>query len=256
MAGLDQVVNFAVGETIYREGDPSDAVYVIEAGIVEMVRMHAGAVTRLGVLRRGEIFGETGVIRDRPRSATARARTAVSLLRISRPRFLEVFAPDNPIALPLLRMLCDRLADANRRLAALETDTSGAAREEAGSIRLLSASPVVEAQIGREGLAIAQLPFTVGRRARLGDGPRANSRELLLGVSDEHHLSPLHWAIDAIGGVLVVRDLGSALGTVVNGKRVADFEDARWCALRFGLNDIVAGGLDSPYHFGVLVERR
>ncbi len=247
------------GAIIYREGDPSDAIYVIDAGVVEVLRSHDGELIRLGVLRHGEIFGETGVVLGHRRSTTTRALTAATVLKIDKARFLEIFPPDNPVALPLLRMLCERLAETNRQLAELAASGSGGVtREEAGEIRLLAASPLVETQIGGEGVAIATLPFRIGRRARAGDPPHASAQELLLAAPSQggYQLSLQHCVIDDLGGMLVLRDLGSALGTLVNGKRIAEFEHSRSAPLRLGANEIVAGGSDSPYRFTLLIGRR
>ncbi|HJN59682.1 MAG TPA: cyclic nucleotide-binding domain-containing protein, partial [Alphaproteobacteria bacterium] len=46
------------GGLIYREGDPGDAVFVIQEGEVERLRETNGEVVRLAVLSRGAIFGE------------------------------------------------------------------------------------------------------------------------------------------------------------------------------------------------------
>jgi CRP-like cAMP-binding protein len=251
-----QAEQIAAGTIIYHEGDPSDAVYMIESGAIEVLREHDRELMRLGVLRRGEIFGETGVILEHPRSTTMRALSASALIRIDRQRFLEIFPPDNPIALPLLRMLCERLTEANRQLSEVSTLSAGAAREHAGRMVLLGASAAVETQIGRLGLNITKLPFRIGRRSRAGEPPSASEGELLLSAQGAYQLSLQHCAITELGGTLAVRDLGSALGTLVNGKRIADFEGVRVATLCFGLNDIVAGGADSPYRFTLLIERK
>jgi CRP-like cAMP-binding protein len=245
------------GKVIYREGDPSDAIYVIDHGVVEVLRNHDGAMVRLGVLRHGEIFGETGVILHHPRSTTTRALTAVTLMRIDSKRFLEIFPPDNPVALPLLRMLCERLAEANRQIADLSLGSAGAASDEVARMRLMGASPLIETQIGDHGIEIRQLPFTIGRRSQSGEPPKASRDALLLGSQGgTYQISLQHCVIDQLGGTLIVRDLGSALGTLVNGKRIAEFERSRIAPLRFGANEIVIGGADSAYHFTLFVDRK
>jgi CRP-like cAMP-binding protein len=61
------------GEVIFDEGDPSDQLYVIQSGEVELVReteARERVVARLGP---GDFFGELG--RGRGRSGAARARS-------------------------------------------------------------------------------------------------------------------------------------------------------------------------------------
>ena len=73
------------GEAILREGEDSDLFFVIENGRVE--------VTQDGrVLREegpGEFFGEIGLLRDVPRTATVTATDDTDLLTVSREDFLD-----------------------------------------------------------------------------------------------------------------------------------------------------------------------
>ncbi len=68
-----------------REGDPSDRFYIIESGLIE--------VTQDGrLLRRewdGNFFGEIGLLRDVPRTATCTALRPTTLLALDRADFLE-----------------------------------------------------------------------------------------------------------------------------------------------------------------------
>ncbi len=73
------------GETVVAEGEPSDSFYIIESGVIE--------VTQAGrLLRRewdGNFFGEIGLLRDVPRTATCTALRDSTLLVLDRSDFLE-----------------------------------------------------------------------------------------------------------------------------------------------------------------------
>ncbi|MGO9903251.1 MAG: ATP-binding cassette domain-containing protein [Solirubrobacteraceae bacterium] len=74
-------VELEPGRLVFAQGDPSDFVYVIEAGEVEIFRSSPGGTEKpLAVLRPGEYFGELGPALGLPRSAYARARTPVMLI--------------------------------------------------------------------------------------------------------------------------------------------------------------------------------
>jgi hypothetical protein len=77
-------VSVAAGEVVLQEGADSDRFYVIESGLVEVTQEGA-------VLRRegpGEFFGEIGLLRDVPRTATVTAVEDTEMLVLEREDFL------------------------------------------------------------------------------------------------------------------------------------------------------------------------
>ena len=51
----------------------------------------------------------------------------------------------------------------------------------------------------------------------------------------------------------MIRDVGSQLGTVVNGLRIGIEEPLNAVELHIGENEIIAGGSDSPFRFVIEV---
>ena len=64
-------VEFAAGDEIFAEGDPAEDAFVIDSGEVDIVKEVDGEPVVLARLGAGEIFGEMGLVDDKPRSATA-----------------------------------------------------------------------------------------------------------------------------------------------------------------------------------------
>jgi ABC-type lipoprotein export system ATPase subunit len=86
-------VELAAGEVLFRQGDPSDVVYVVESGEVELYRELAdGGEEQLAIIRGGGYFGELGPMMNLPRSASARALTSASLTSYS----LQLFRSRTP----------------------------------------------------------------------------------------------------------------------------------------------------------------
>ena len=54
----------------------------------------------------------------------------------------------------------------------------------------------------------------------------------------------------------MIRDLNTVFGTLVNGIRLASFEQADSKPLRMGVTEIQAGGLDSTARFTLVVTGR
>ncbi|HEX5591384.1 MAG TPA: cyclic nucleotide-binding domain-containing protein, partial [Candidatus Limnocylindrales bacterium] len=87
-----QAVPVAAGTVVIREGDPADRFYIIEAGrfAVDQVDPGTSVPRRLRVMGPDEVFGELGLMRNAPRSATVTAETDGRLLALDGPDFLEL----------------------------------------------------------------------------------------------------------------------------------------------------------------------
>lgn len=101
---------FEPGEVVFREGEPSDAAYVIEDGEVELVLAVGGAEVVIDRYGRRQLFGEAGIFCDRPRTATVRAVGHVKVLKIEGEVFLRAVTGNPEAALAVMRMLSEKLA--------------------------------------------------------------------------------------------------------------------------------------------------
>ena len=84
------------GEEVFREGDPPDSFYVVVAGTLEVLQddLWGGVPIKQGVVEEGDFFGDAGLLEDRPRAVTVRARGEGLLLRLDRDRFLDLLERD------------------------------------------------------------------------------------------------------------------------------------------------------------------
>ena len=109
--------HFLAGDIIFREGEESDAVWIVESGRIELVKVDAvGTAVRLSVLGRGESFGEDGVLDRGVRNFTARAESDVILRMIPASEFLKAVQTDPTSALKLMTQLARRQRDSDERL--------------------------------------------------------------------------------------------------------------------------------------------
>ena len=72
-------VTLAAGTTLFRQGDPSDLIYVVETGQVEVLRETPDGELLLATLGPGDHLGEMGPLFGLPRSASVRARSDATL---------------------------------------------------------------------------------------------------------------------------------------------------------------------------------
>ncbi len=76
---LSEVRHCPAAETIYRPGEPADALYIINRGVVEMLEENAKHDTKSTYLSRGDIFGDAGTLTGHPRQHVARTCEPASL---------------------------------------------------------------------------------------------------------------------------------------------------------------------------------
>jgi hypothetical protein len=99
-------VEAAAGDVVLREGDVADCFFIIEAGLVE--------VTQAGrVLRRqgpGDFYGEIGLVRDIPRTATITAVEDTVLRSLDRTSFLDALTGHGDARLATEEIATRRLA--------------------------------------------------------------------------------------------------------------------------------------------------
>ena len=104
--GLEPV-HVPAGQAVFRQGDPADRFYVIEAGAADVVG-DGRLVTTLGP---GEGFGEIALLRRVPRTAMVRAATDLELQALGCDRFLPVvtgFPPSSREAAAEVEEMLDR----------------------------------------------------------------------------------------------------------------------------------------------------
>ena len=173
------------GETLFRQGDPSDCMYIVISGRLIGVR-DTGRGQEIAVeFGRGDTIGEMGFFTDAPRSLAIRARRTSYLVRFARPVF-DRLSHDHPQAmLYIMRLLIRRLQR-----------TSGYVREsfEHANIVVLPISPRANAAEFTERL--------VGSLREHGETLYINSARLdtflgMPGFAQTPADSPLALALDA-----------------------------------------------------------
>ncbi|MBI3325539.1 MAG: diguanylate cyclase [Nitrospinae bacterium] len=116
---------YSAGQALVRQGEPGDRLFVVLSGHVRVVEA-APEIPQgelfLGELGPGEIVGELGILRKQPRSATVLAVGRTHCLVLPKHDFSQVLQSSPDLAVALLRMLAERLHDADQMLARYAPD--------------------------------------------------------------------------------------------------------------------------------------
>lgn len=233
---------FNAGDTVFSEGQDGAEMYIIQTGEVEILKRNEGKQVRLALLEEGDFFGEMAILEDLPRTASARAATDCTLVRIDRGTFDQLVRHDPEIAIRMLRKLSFRLRQAGPSLIdgvaeapvqGLDTSTGAPLVPEgtgSGTPRLVSPESGLEVALAADGAT------TIGRYdSGTGIHPTVDLKPL----DHQRSTSRRHAVIDRRGDRFVVRDeVGAANGTFVNGVRLEpgkEVEISHGDALQFGL---------------------
>jgi len=112
---LDRLA-FAPGDVIFHEGDPADTAYIVIKGDIELLTDTSEGLVLMATVAPQQSFGELALFCDGPRLCTARARSHVEVLRLTRPAYTALAARYPDIAHVIIASLSRRLAAALRAL--------------------------------------------------------------------------------------------------------------------------------------------
>jgi uncharacterized membrane protein len=103
LAEAIDVRRLAAGDTLFKAGEPGEALYVVRSGEVELfIKDTAGQRIALAIAGAGELFGELALLDSGPRTATAIAISDAELLELDRDDLLLLFQRSPAAALRLL----------------------------------------------------------------------------------------------------------------------------------------------------------
>lgn len=126
LAFTSEAVSWRDGELLCRIDEPSDEVFVILSGEVEILGNVDGEEVVLFTKERHELVGEMAVLSNAPRSATLRAKGDLRTLNISNDAFIKLLTENATVALSVMKQLSDKLALSTRALEEVRSKASSA----------------------------------------------------------------------------------------------------------------------------------
>jgi CRP/FNR family transcriptional regulator, cyclic AMP receptor protein len=101
---------FNPGDVIFKEGDDAKGeAFMLHIGKVEIKKLIAGEQRLLNTIGKGELLGELALFRNAPRSATAIATEAVTLMVIPANRLDHMVRSNPALAAALIKDLANRM---------------------------------------------------------------------------------------------------------------------------------------------------
>ena len=97
------------GDAVLREGDPGEAAFLVESGVIGIFKTVEGEEIQLATMAGGELFGEMAIIDGSPRMAHAVALEDSVVISIPRAGIETMLAKQAPLVKTLIQILVDNL---------------------------------------------------------------------------------------------------------------------------------------------------
>ena len=125
VAAIAEEEVFSPGEIVIREGEMSQALYLVIEGEIAVIKNHdTPREIELARIKSNDYFGEMSLLEDgRPRSATIRTNKPSLFLSLHKQELIEIINEYPKIALNFCRVLTRRLRTLNEKASALECAT-------------------------------------------------------------------------------------------------------------------------------------
>jgi CRP-like cAMP-binding protein len=109
-------MNYAAGQEVFHQGDIGDAMYVILAGVADVVIDTPNGPITVAQLKRNNFVGDMAILGDVPRNATIKASEALTTLKISKDMFFRLVTEFPQMAIEMMRELAHRVEESNQKL--------------------------------------------------------------------------------------------------------------------------------------------
>ena len=103
------------GETLFKEGDPGDSMFIVVVGVLKVSVLRDKTELIIAQITPGQFFGEMSMLTGEPRSATIKAATDVIAYRINREHLNEVFEKQ-PLCIDIISTVIAQRQIANDQL--------------------------------------------------------------------------------------------------------------------------------------------
>lgn len=125
MAAASGPRQLTAGQYLFREGDASDACYVVKSGRIAITKTKGNNEIELAELKNGQMFGEMAFFDNKPRSASAKAKTDATVICLPFAALSAQFKSMPEWLKAMIKTINDHLRDANMRIKNLESAKPG-----------------------------------------------------------------------------------------------------------------------------------
>ncbi len=248
---MEIIKSFKAGETIIEEGSKGTSAYLILSGSAKVYKKAGTKEVAIATLGNEQVFGEMGLIEDRPRSATVRASSNLEVRVIDRQQFNDLLREKPSTLIPIMKSLFERLRQADDLLAEKISLADPGTKEDKG-YQVIMEGQTVEAKnaLDNQSLLVTKFPFLIGRYVPHDpDSDVFYDNDLAIFEEQPYVISRHHLSINKERGLLWIVDRGSAFGIIVNGQEIGGSSRVTRAPLDKAENQVIIGPATSRYIF-------
>ena len=116
LAFTSQRLTFSAGDSLFKQGDEGDALYIIMEGTADILVDTPGGQITVATMGKNDFVGDIAVLCDVPRTATVTATSKLTTLRVTKDLFFQLVCQFPQIAIEIMRELAHRLDVTTRQL--------------------------------------------------------------------------------------------------------------------------------------------
>lgn len=109
----EHTIEYKKGEILFREGDVSKDLYIIQNGIVKIFKETEGQRLPIALVHAGQFVGELSFFDGKPRSASAEAATDIKVIKLDQSKLEKEIKKLPSWLLVLIRSIADRMRQAD-----------------------------------------------------------------------------------------------------------------------------------------------
>ena len=116
LAFTSERVTFQPGELLCKQGEMGDAAYVIINGQADVLIDTPNGPIRVATFKKNDVVGEIAILINVPRTATIKAASELTTLRITKDLFLRMISEFPEMSVEMMRVLAERLVRTTEEL--------------------------------------------------------------------------------------------------------------------------------------------
>ncbi|MEI7668566.1 MAG: cyclic nucleotide-binding domain-containing protein [Pseudomonadota bacterium] len=240
------------GEIIFSEGDVADVSYLVISGSIDITYRSNDSQVKFGTIESGGIFGELAVFDSTQlRNNTAIAASDSSLKIVTSEEFEKMFEQCPSEIKPFLSFAFSKVIPAKSRQ---KTNVNSVTSSDVTTI-IISPAEKLEGKISQKTVPISGLPIRIGGYPE--EGERNRKDQLQLPIPSQNNplvISRQHCEIGIEEDKIVLRDVGSRFGTIVNDMQIGRGRGVYYANLQKGENIVTLGLAETGYKLLVMLD--